>query len=148
LVQGYRKRRFWNRKEMLVLPSTVSRSMGQMSAEPAFSAGRTLIRPALRTSEARVVVKRERMLMFQKVQSQKRDWMVTMLPDQTKIEGKEDRPDDQEGPDIGVQCQRQRVVERGELDLGIIHERRPRGRHGPKKFGELAGHKSKQPSEQ
>lgn len=42
-----------------------------------------------------------------------------------KVEGKERGPDDQKRPDISVQINGERVMQRGIFDLGIINEFRP-----------------------
>jgi hypothetical protein len=57
----------------------------QISAEPAFAAGMTLIRRASSTERAFLAVKAALRLTLQWVQSQTRVWQVTMVPTQTKV---------------------------------------------------------------
>lgn len=39
-----------------------------------------------------------------------------------KIKGEERRPDNQKGPDVGVQLPRERVMQRGILNLMVVYE--------------------------
>ena len=64
---------------------TLSRTSLQMSAEPAFSTGRTLISWASSMDRALVAVKVALRSTLQWVQSQTRVWQVTMVPTQTKV---------------------------------------------------------------
>ena len=64
---------------------TLSLVIGRISAEPAFVIGMTLIKVASRTAFAFVVVKRASIFTFHFVESQVRDWAVTIDPAQTKV---------------------------------------------------------------
>jgi hypothetical protein len=64
---------------------TLSRAIGQISADPAFATGITLIRFATLTSVTLVEVKMALRLTFQCVLNQTRVWRVRMEPIQTKV---------------------------------------------------------------
>jgi len=70
---------------MFGFPPILSRFSGQISADPAFATGMTLISWAVRMSLALVVVKSDLRLTFQWVVSQINAWMEKMLPDHTNV---------------------------------------------------------------
>lgn len=67
------------------IPLTVSLSILQISADPAFVTGKTLINFASWTFCALVEVKRAFRLTFQWVQSQTKLWAVMIVPHQTNV---------------------------------------------------------------
>jgi hypothetical protein len=64
---------------------TLSRTSLQISAEPAFAMGMTLISSASSMERALLAVKAARRLTLQCVQSQTKDWTVMIVPSQTKV---------------------------------------------------------------
>jgi hypothetical protein len=85
LVSDLRKVSLWKRKRGGAGRDTLSRESLQMSAEPAFAMGMTLISWASSTERAFLAVKAALRLTLQWVQSQTRVWAVTMVPTQTKV---------------------------------------------------------------
>ena len=81
----YRKRLFWNKKEVLVFGPSLSRIILQISGDPAFATGMTLMSSASSTVLALLDVKAASRLTFHLVINHASDWRVKMAPLKTNV---------------------------------------------------------------